>query len=134
MRNYLITSHGYFAAKILYRLEIIAGKNKNIKTIEAYTDGNKSIDGQIDSVIEKLDSSDELIIFTDLMGGSITNQLLKYTLRKNTYIVSGVNLPLLLDITLAETDIPASEVIEAAIENAREQILFVNKLIPPSND
>ncbi len=134
MRKYLIATHGSFAAGILSSLEMIAGKNENISTIEAYTDGNKSIDGQIDSVIEKLEDNDELIIFTDLMGGSITNQLLKYTLRKKTYIVSGVNLPLLLDITLAETDTPASEVIESAIENAREQILFVNKLIPPSND
>jgi fructoselysine and glucoselysine-specific PTS system IIA component len=134
MRKYLIATHGSFAAGILSSLEMIAGKNENISTLEAYTDGNKSIDGQIDSFIEKLESSDELIIFTDLMGGSITNQLLKYILRKNTYIVSGVNLPLLLDITLAETDIPASEVIESAIENAREQILFVNKLIPPAND
>ncbi len=72
---------------------------------------------------------DELIIFTDLAGGSITNQVLQTALKKNVYIVAGVNLPLLLDIVLSDPEIPVNEVIETGILNAKDQIVFVNKLI-----
>jgi len=133
MRKFLIATHGSFAGGILSSLELIAGKIENIFTIEAYSDGNKSFDEQIDKVLLQTDKTDELIIFTDLMGGSVTNQIIRSALRENVFIVSGVNLPLLLDIVLADADIPVEEVIETGISNSKNQIVFVNKLIP-SND
>jgi fructoselysine/glucoselysine PTS system EIIA component len=133
MRKFLIASHGSFAGGLLSSLELIAGKIDNIFTIEAYSDGSKSIEEQIEKVLLQIDTADELIIFTDLMGGSVTNQILRSALRENVYIISGVNLPLLLEIVLADTDTPVAEVIETGITNSKNQIVFVNKLIP-SND
>jgi fructoselysine/glucoselysine PTS system EIIA component len=133
MRKFLIASHGSFAGGLLSSLELIAGKIDNIFTIEAYSDCSKSIEEQIEKVLFQIDKTDELIIFTDLMGGSVTNQILRSALRKNVYIISGVNLPLLLDIILADTGTPVAEVIETGITNSKNQIVFVNKLIP-SND
>ena len=43
--------------------------------------------------------------------------------------MAGINLPLLLDIMLADSETPINEVIENGIENGREQMVFVNKLI-----
>jgi fructoselysine/glucoselysine PTS system EIIA component len=133
MRKFLIATHGSFAGGILSSLELIAGKIDNIFTIEAYSDGNNSFDEQIEKVLNQVGKSDELIIFTDLLGGSITNQIVRSALSESVYIVSGVNLPLLLDIVLADTDTPAEEVIETGISNSKNQIVFVNKLIS-SND
>ena len=63
------------------------------------------------------------------MGGSVTNQILQYALKENVFIISGFNLPLLLDIMLVDQEIPVNEVIETGINNAKDQIVFVNKLI-----
>ena len=44
-------------------------------------------------------------------------------------MVAGFNLPVLIEILMAETDSPIGEVIEQAILNAKEQLVYVNKLI-----
>jgi len=129
MRKFLIATHGTFAAGIKSSLEIIIGTTENIFLIQAYMDGNKSIRDELEEVLQSVNEDDELIVFTDLTGGSITNQVLQVAFQPNVYIVSGVNLPLLLDIILSDPDLPANDVIEAGVSNAKDQIVYVNKLI-----
>jgi fructoselysine/glucoselysine PTS system EIIA component len=133
MRKYLIATHGTFAKGIQSSLDIIIGQMENIFSIQAYTEENKSIEEELKSILKQLGKDDELLVFTDLLGGSVTNQVLQFALKENVYIVSGFNLPLLLDILLADTDAPISEVIETGIQNAKDQIVFVNKLINQNN-
>ena len=129
MRKFLIATHGSFAAGIKSSLEMIIGSTENVYIIQAYTESNKTITDELDEIMQKVSENDELIIFTDLAGGSITNQVLQTALKKNVYIIAGVNLPLLLDVVLSDPEVPVSEVIEAGISNARDQIVFVNEII-----
>jgi fructoselysine and glucoselysine-specific PTS system IIA component len=129
MRKFLIATHGSFAAGIKSSLEMIIGSTENLYTIQAYTEGNKSIAEELDQVMKEISDDDDLIIFTDLAGGSITNQVLQTALKKNVYIIAGVNLPLLLDIVLSDPETGVTEVIETGISNARDQIVFVNKML-----
>jgi fructoselysine and glucoselysine-specific PTS system IIA component len=129
MRKFLIATHGSFAAGIKSSLEMIIGSTENVYAIQAYTEGNKTITEDLNQIMQKVSDDDELIIFTDLAGGSITNQVLQTALKKNIYIIAGVNLPLLLDIVLSDPEAPISEVIETGISNARNQIVFVNEMI-----
>ena len=129
MRKFLIAAHGTLPAGIQSSLEIIMGSLENVFLIQAYVGENKSLKEEIDFVLEHINTDDELIVFTDLMGGSVTNQILQYALKENVFIISGFNLPLLLEILLADPSTPVLEVIETGINNARNQIVFVNKLI-----
>ncbi len=134
MRKFLIAAHGNFSSGIKSSLEIIIGKVENVSIIDAYVDGNKSIEDELNTILTNVHVEDELVVFSDLMGGSITNQILRYGLRENVHVVSGMNLPLLIDIMLADPDIPVTEVIESAISIAREQVVYVNKIINKEND
>jgi len=129
MRKFLIATHGSFAKGVKSSLDIIMGQTENVFLIEAYVSENKSIEEELNVVLKNVNENDELIVFTDLMGGSITNQILRQALRENIHIVSGFNLPLLLDVLLAHADTPATEIIETSINNAKDQIVYVNKLI-----
>lgn len=129
MRKFLIATHGSFSEGIKSSLEMVIGKTENVFLIKAYTEGNNSIQEELDNVLLEIKDDDELIVFTDLAGGSITNQVLQFALRKNVYLISGTNLPLLLDIVLADNETPVLEVIETGISNARDQIIFINKLL-----
>lgn len=134
MRKYLIATHGTFAGGIKSSIDLILGETENVFLIQAYLEENKSLQQEIQQVLKQINHEDELIVFTDLMGGSITNQILQFALKENVYIVAGVNLPLLLDILLADPENPVSEVIETGLENARGQMVFVNKLIKTSKE
>jgi fructoselysine and glucoselysine-specific PTS system IIA component len=129
MRKFLIAAHGSLPKGIQSSLEIIMGSLENVFLIQAYVGENKSLKEEIESVLEHIDNEDELVVFTDLMGGSVTNQILQYALKENVFIISGFNLPLLLEVLLADPSSPVLEVIETGINNARNQIVFVNKLL-----
>ena len=134
MRKFLIAAHGSFSSGIKSSLDIIIGKMENIFIIDAYVDGNKSIEDELNTILANVQPGDELIVFSDLIGGSITNQILRYALKENVHVVTGMNLPLLIDIILADADTPIADVIENAISIAREQVVYVNKIINKEND
>ena len=134
MRKFLIAAHGTLPEGIQSSLEIIMGSLENVFLIQAYVGENKSLKEEIDSVLEHINNEDELIVFTDLMGGSVTNQILQHALKKNVYIISGFNLPLLLDILLADPATPVNEVIDTGIKNAKDQIVYINNLLTTDNN
>ena len=133
MRKFLITAHGKFASGIKSSLDIIIGETENVFVIDAYADGNVSIEDELGKIVKNIKPEDELIVFSDLMGGSITNQVVRFALRENVHIVSGMNLPLLIDLIMADTDKPVADTIESSLNAAREQVVYVNKLLNKEN-
>ncbi|HEY4194499.1 MAG TPA: hypothetical protein VGM63_03130 [Mucilaginibacter sp.] len=133
-RKFLIATHGAFAKGIKSSLDIIIGETDNVFLIQAYLDEGRSVEDELAEVLNMVTSDEELIIFTDLLGGSVNNIMLRNALRENVHIVSGFNLPLLIEIILGDADTPVIEVIESAINNAKEQMVYVNKLITLNND
>lgn len=129
MRKFLIASHGTLASGIKSSVNIIIGETEHVFLIEAYVDENKTIEDELMAVLSRVAADDELIIFTDLLGGSITNQVARLARRENVHLVSGFNLPLLVEILLSDADTPAIEVITTAVKNAREQIVYVNEIM-----
>jgi len=129
MRKYLIAAHGTLASGIRSSLEIIIGSLENIFIIDAYVGEYQSLEDEIALVLSHIKDDDDFIVFTDLMGGSVTNQILQHALKKNVYIISGFNLPLLLDILLADPATPVNEVIETGIKTAKDQIVYINNLL-----
>ncbi len=137
VRKFLIATHGAFAGGILSSLELIAGLPENVFVLQAYLDGNRSIEEELGKIIDPGNREEEWIVFSDLLGGSITNQLLRHVMgspaaNDNVHIVAGFNLPLLIEIVLSDPEIPAAEVIESAVGKAREQMVYVNPLVKPA--
>jgi mannose/fructose-specific phosphotransferase system component IIA len=133
-RKFLIATHGSFALGIKSSLDIIIGPMENVFIIQAYLEENKSIEEELDKVFQHKDDTDEWVIFSDLLGGSITNQVLRHGLGKNAHIISGFNLPLLIEVLLSDTESALPEIIENAISQAKEQIVYVNKLLTVQNN
>jgi fructoselysine/glucoselysine PTS system EIIA component len=132
-RKFLIATHGTLAAGIKSSLDIIIGSVEHVFLLQAYVDEQISVDGQLQKILAQVDDGDELVVFTDILGGSITNQILQQ-LKPNVYVVSGVNLALVIDVMLADSTTPVEEVISSAIENAKEQMVFVNQLLTGQNE
>ena len=132
-RKFIIATHGTLAAGIKSSLDIIIGAMENVFLIQAYVDENTSVEDDLKEILKQVNENDELVIFSDILGGSVTNQMLQHALRPNVYIISGFNLPLVIEVLLADTDSPLEVIIEDAINNAKEQMVFVNKLINTEN-
>lgn len=132
-RKFLIATHGRLANGIKSSLDIIIGEVENVFVIEAYVEENKGIEAEIEFVMKNIGEQDELIVFTDLLGGSITNQILRFTQGKNVHVISGFNLALLIEVLMGDSNVPAAEIIESAIANAKDQMVYVTKLMNSNN-
>lgn len=128
MKRVLLATHGKFADGIYNSLEIIMGKQQNIDTLCAYVDEENDIELQVKNIMEKLDSKDELIVITDLFGGSVNNAFMNYLYYSNLHLITGLNLPLLLEL-VSNLEQPTKKMIEEVVSSSKINIQYCNPLI-----
>jgi fructoselysine and glucoselysine-specific PTS system IIA component len=132
-RKFLIVSHGAFAGGILSALELITGASGEVSVLQAYMDENRSVEEELAGLLSGAGVDEEWVVFTDLLGGSITNQVLRVVAGlgggSNVHVVAGVNLPLVIEVVLSDPGMPVAEALEEAVGRARDQLVYVNGLI-----
>lgn len=124
MRKFLIATHGNFANGICQSLTMFLGEKQPFSTICAYVD-DTSLEDQIVSFMNTVEQDDQLIILTDIMGGSVNQQMIRYLQRPNTFLITGFNFPLLLALSLLPDDVTIDE-LRHLIEEARNSIYLMN--------
>lgn len=128
MRKILIATHGIYAEGIKSAAEFILGPQPDITTICAYT-GDIALKDQLEEYFEGCTPEDEVLILTDIYGGSVNQACMEYMKRPDTHLVTGINLALLLQImTLEETACEKATLLKL-VEEAREQISYVNESV-----
>ncbi len=129
MRKILIASHGNLAQGFKSAAKIIVGKEENVEAINAYVD-EINLNEKLENYFNSLDASDELIIFSDMFGGSVNQSLMQRLNRANTHLITGTNLPVFLEILLMDDSVLlTSSAIEEAINGSKDQLMYVNKLV-----
>ncbi|WP_297815078.1 PTS sugar transporter subunit IIA [uncultured Lactobacillus sp.] len=100
MVNVIVTTHKGLASGLKAACEMIAGKNDNVKTLELDETGIDNYKNKLISLLDSVSGSDNLIL-CDLKGGTPFNESFKYFLAHpdDLRVVSGVNLPMLLEIS-----------------------------------
>lgn len=125
MRKYLIISHNKLAEGMKNTVEFFAGENKKLYFINCYID-NEPVSEKLKKFIQKLNEGDELIIFTDLIGGSVNQEAIKLLGQDNIHVISGFNLALVLEVLLLNKDSKLDEEIPLIVEKARKNICYMN--------
>lgn len=87
-------------------IELFAGHNNNVSYISAYTKKDDDLTETIDKLFDSFDSDDKVIIFTDLMGGSVNQRLtVKAQDKSNVFIIYGFNLPVVIEAILSKEEV-----------------------------
>ena len=133
MRQYLIMSHGKLTLGLKDTLEMFVGKRDDISYITAYVDDVKLSD-MVKPIISKLGQEDELVIITDLLGGSVNNEMMQYLSRPHTHLIAGFNYCLILELVTQGSEYLTEEKIEDIIEKSREQMAYVNAIKTKMDD
>lgn len=121
MRRFIITSHGKLASGMLSAAEMIIGDTDrmvayNLVDYESLYDLYDAISETVQS-----DTDTEFVIFTDILGGSVNTQVMQLCTQKNVFVVSSMNLGLILEVYLSGSD-QTKDVISQAIETAKNNI------------
>lgn len=109
MKKIVVASHGSMAEGMKNTIELFAGHNDNVSYISAYTKKNDDLNETIDKLFGTFTDDDKVIIFTDLMGGSVNQRLtVKAQNNKNVFIIYGFNLPVVIEAILSKEDVNAT--------------------------
>ena len=122
MLKLFISSHGHFASGIKSSVEILMGPNDRITVFDAYINQD-SVNEHLDAFFETVTEDDDVIMLSDLYGGSVNSVMYTYLTRPNTRLVAGVNLALVLELAVKEEI--SDEELEALVEQSRTMLRIV---------
>lgn len=94
----LIATHGTMAEGLKSALSVIVGKVDKVDTICGYVD-EENIHEKIKNYFENC--QEEVIVCTDLFGGSVNQAFIQQLKNRKFILVTGIQLPVLLEIVLA---------------------------------
>lgn len=124
MKQILIATHGKMASGIRYTAELIVGKMAEITTIDAYVTPEDNVEKKFEEYFAQHEN-DRIFVFTGLMGGSVNQKLLGYSQKENVTLITGTNLPVLMQVMMADDDVTEEE-IQEFIDDAREELQVVD--------
>ena len=129
MKKIIIASHQYLAQGLKSTLEYIVPNTVEVIDINAYIE-NISVENQILTSLEQCNEEEQIFVFTDLLGGSVNQGFIEKISKYNIELIAGANLPIIMTIVLklGEQDLTKDEIREA-IEEARDQLVYVNDLL-----
>lgn len=135
MRQFIIASHAHFAAGINESISLLSGERDNVRTLSMYVDGNNDLAAVAAKMLDETPEGDDLVVCTDLFGGSVNNEFTSIVQRRpNTYLVTNMNLPLLIQLLFAEEGRDTAEVIREICTADDTRVKFVNDLIEDAED
>lgn len=119
-------------------VELIMGKQSNLHAIAAYEDEQESLKKQIADQITS-NSNEKYLFLTDIIGGSVNTTIAQMIDdKKNMFLVTGMNLPLVLTVLTAKMDNCSSDQVanklEEFCEEARKELKVVRVAAQEAED
>jgi PTS system mannose-specific IIA component len=128
MRKFIIASHHKMAEGVKDTLNYITGGQGNVYALSAYLK-NIPIQEEIEELFKEIKEEDEVVIFTDLLGGSVNQAFARYIARPHVHVITGMNLPIIMSLVLSpDTAYLTADQIRSALNEAKEQLAYVNDL------
>jgi len=129
MRKFIIASHHKMAEGVKDTLNYITGGQGNVYALSAYLK-NTPIQEEIEELFKEVKEEDEVVIFTDLLGGSVNQAFSRYIARPHVHVITGMNLPIIISLVLTpDTAYLTADQIRSALNEAKDQLAYVNDFI-----
>lgn len=122
MNYFILATHSDFSLGMKNTVKMLTGIDEQVSAFSLYEgDSVKNLRRSIEIQIDNYKKDDKILIITDIPGGSVNNILLDKVENENIFLLSGLNLPLILNLVL----LPEinKESIESTIEISREAIV-----------
>lgn len=131
MHKTIIATHGELAKELVKTVHMITGLGDKFTYLCMKESTNASdIKEKLETLLLNQNAqTDHIFILTDVFGGSITNICTEYLSTSNIHIISGVNLPMLLEHVCLPDKLPPTDVIDKLISQAKQSVIYVNALI-----
>jgi len=131
MMGVVIAAHGDLGQALIDSAELILGPQENVSAVSLAPQEN--LESCLCSLLEGinlLDTSQGVIVLADLFGGTPCNASALGVRQRDYPVVSGVNLPMLLEIFLNRDCVQSvDEMVEIALEAGHTGIVDVGAVL-----
>ncbi|UUX35168.1 PTS sugar transporter subunit IIA [Fundicoccus culcitae] len=124
MLKLFLASHGRLASGMESSVNVLLGGVSNLTIFDAYLD-EKNIHEVLNSFFENINEEDQVIMLSDLLGGSVNQVMYTYLNKKNTKLISGINLAILLELCMYENPIDDEKIL-SIINEGKNSIQLIN--------
>ena len=131
MISLIIGTHGSFSKELISSAELIYGKLENVSYITFLPgEGQSDLINKYNSIIDTIDKDSGVLFLVDLFGGSPFNTASILAMEnENMDVVTGVNLPMLLEVYSNIDNSSLEELVSIAVNSAQKSICSLKKSI-----
>ncbi len=135
MFGIVLVSHGAIGEEMLLALGQIVGPQEQVKAISiAPEDDMDECRKIILSSIKEVNSGEDVVLLTDMFGGTPSNLALSVMPNTDAVVLAGVNLPVLVKLASLRENTPILESVTEAAAAGRKYIQLVTEnLTPPTH-
>ncbi|MDO5018703.1 MAG: PTS fructose transporter subunit IIBC [Lagierella massiliensis] len=131
MNGVILTAHGKFPEGLKDGLQLIAGTQENLIAVNFLQgDGTSGLDEKLSKALDNLKSYKNIVILTDLAGGTPFNRSVLLTSEmKNVQVLAGTNFQMLYTAVFDGSD-NLEELVENIVSEGKNGIIsyeFNNK-------
>jgi PTS system mannose-specific IIA component len=126
----LIITHGNLGNELIKSAELIKGPLENVQHI--CIDQAKDVEEakqEISNAMKKLDKGKGILILTDLFGGTPSNISLSFIRDEKVEVITGVNLPMVLKLSEAKSDMTLREFAAMIKSYGEKNIMLASDLL-----
>ncbi|AKG34198.1 PTS sugar transporter subunit IIA [Paenibacillus durus] len=124
MIGVIVGTHGKFSEELLRSTSMVFGELENVAGVTF--EPGESVNGLVDkfkAALDTIDWSDGLIFLVDLFGGSPYNAASRIAANyENMDIVSGVNLPMIVDVMVNRSTEQLGDLADLAIRAGQDSM------------
>ncbi len=130
----ILGTHGKFSEEILKSTEMILGEQENIATITFLPgEGADDLMKKYEDAIKSLKCEDGVLFMVDLFGGSPFNAASRIAAKEeNMDIITGINIPMLLEVFSAREDSTVEELAKLALSTGHLGIKSLKEVLKNS--
>lgn len=128
MYEIIVATHGKLSEGFRDTIDMVMGERKGVYFIEfSQNDEVDNLREKFINTINSIKNENEILILTDLFGGTPCNTAIKISLESELKIriLSGINLPMLIEAVLNQDNI-LDEVIEAILSSSKQGIINID--------
>ncbi|MGX7014476.1 PTS sugar transporter subunit IIA [Vagococcus silagei] len=129
----ILASHGQLASGLKSSIEIILGQQEHLYALDMYID-EETLEEKVQSILARTDKDEKVTVLTDVFGGSVNQKMIKLFDLNKVNILTGMNLPMLLELLTANLDELDSTKINRIIASTKDQVIYVNDYLATDDD
>ncbi len=129
MVGIVVAAHGGLAEGLIATTQMMIGPLKQVEAVAIYAkEGIKDLEKKLEEAINKVDTGNGILILIDIFGGSPATVSLSFIDKYNIKVVSGVNLPVILEVTTHHEFCGLEDLANLALATGRKSILMADEI------